>query len=344
MMNSLSQLVNVKNQMKGYFYGSNITVTDGIKSYDDYIRNLVTTNDYVPNGVKFTGSTFTRAGAKNTIDVIDMSEFYKDCANLTTVYSLPTSRCEDMSGMFYNCVLLTSISYMDTYNVKDMSSMFLNCEELTSIPYFNTSNVTDMNHMFYRCLKLGSLPELNTSNVTNMRRTFYQCYGLKTIPLLDTSNVTNMYGMFELCLYLESVPQLNTSRVTDMRRMFDACYSITTIPELDTSNVTDMNNMFAYCYALTSVPLLDVTNVVVVDGTRDMFAGCSELTNLGGFRGLKVELNLSECPKLTHESLMNVLNNLGTVSDVNLILGETNLAKLTDEEKSIATNKGWILS
>lgn len=78
---------------------------------------------------------------------------------------------------------------------------------------------------------------------------------------------------------------------------------------------------------------------------ENTFAGCSELTNLGGFKGLKVGLSLSSSKKLTHESLMNVITNLAIVSETHtLALGETNLAKLTDEEKSIATNKGWTLS
>lgn len=49
------------------------------------------------------------------------------------------------------------------------------------------------------------------------------------------------------------------------------------------------------------------------------------------------------------ESLMNIINNLYDIATAGvqpqkLQLGSTNLAKLTDEEKVIATNKGWSLS
>jgi hypothetical protein len=75
-----------------------------------------------------------------------------------------------------------------------------------------------------------------------------------------------------------------------------------------------------------------------------MLNDCSNLTNLGGFKGLKADFDLSYCEKLTHESLMNVINNLAEVETyTTLTLGSVNLDKLTDDEKAIAINKGWIL-
>ena len=69
------------------------------------------------------------------------------------------------------------------------------------------------------------------------------------------------------------------------------------------------------------------------------------------FEGIigKNGLNLSQSPNLDHESLLSVVNCLkdystdtsGTVWKVTL--GATNLAKLTADEKAIATGKGWTL-
>ena len=48
---------------------------------------------------------------------------------------------------------------------------------------------------------------------------------------------------------------------------------------------------------------------------------------------------------LLKESIIEVLNDLPTVTTTQrLTLGSTNLAKLTDDEKAIATNKGWTLA
>lgn len=76
-----------------------------------------------------------------------------------------------------------------------------------------------------------------------------------------------------------------------------------------------------------------------------MFQDCSSLTTLGGFTGLKVNLDLSSCSLLTKESILNVFNKAANVtsSPKILTLGKTNLSKLTDAEKAIATNKGWVL-
>lgn len=47
---------------------------------------------------------------------------------------------------------------------------------------------------------------------------------------------------------------------------------------------------------------------------------------------------------LDNTSLMSLINNLdATETSRTLNLGSTNLAKLTDDEKLVATNKGWTL-
>ena len=103
-----------------------------------------------------------------------------------------------------------------------------------------------------------------------------------------------------------------------------------------------MNYMFSLCSALKSLPLLDVSNV---DDTSDMFRQCTCLAELGGFAGLRVNLDLHYCTYLTHDSLMNVINKAADVSDSRriLTLGNKNLSKLSFADKAIATGKGWTL-
>lgn len=229
----------------------------------------------------------------------------------------------------------------DTENVTTMRYMFNNCTNLTTIPQFNTSKVTDMNNIFYFCKALTSIPQLDTSNVTAMNSMFYSCKALTSIPLLDTSKVTFMNSMFTECSNLTSIPQLNTSKVTDMNGMFYGCSSLTTIPQLDTSNVTFMWGMFNQCTQLTTVPSLDVDKVA---DFGQMFLYCPNLksilmTNIGA------DLNISDSTKFEREDLLIILNNLKTVtSATTLTMGATNLAKLTDEDKAIAINKGWTLA
>lgn len=159
---------------------------------------------------------------------------------------------------------------------------------------------------------------------------------------LDFEGVTDMSRMFYMCINITTIPQIDTSSAINMTRMFEGCKGLTTIPQIDTSNVEYMGAMFRNCSSLTSIPLIDASSLM--EGIS-MFFACKSLTNLGGFAGLHAGIDLSHCP-LTHDSIMNVINNAADVTDydIRLKLGSANLAKITDEEKSIATNKGWTLA
>lgn len=188
------------------------------------------------------------------------------------------------------------------------------------IQYSDTSKVTNMIRMFASCSNLTTIPRLNTSKVTNMHSMFDSCSSLTTIPLLDTSNVTNMNSMFDDCALLTAIPLLDTSNVTDMSYMFSYCLSLTTIPQLDASKVTNLYNAFYSCRNLEAIHMIN----------------------------MKVDFNISPSTKFTREALVEIINNCYNITTLNktakLIMGSTNLAKLTDEDKLIATNKGWTLA
>ena len=169
---------------------------------------------------------------------------------------------------------------------------------------------------------------------TNAGRLFYQ-YPLEKLPdLLETDKITNAEGMFYVCKLIKTIPNINTSNVTNMSEMFYACITLETLPKLNCSNVERINDV--------------VTN-------------CTKLQNIGGFENLgqaykttmaanyyyyKVRLSNNE---LTHDSLMNVINNLYDIKSKgcnpqSLVLGSTNLSKLSSEEVAIAQNKGWSVS
>ena len=220
------------------------------------------------------------------------------------------------------------------------------------IKYLDTSNVTNMYNMFYGCSNLLSIPQLDTSNVTNMYNMFYGCSNLLSIPQLDTSKVTDMSYMFYDCNKLTTIPQLNTSNVTNLNSIFQDCGNLLSIPQLDTSNVTNISYMFQGCIYLRSIPLLDCSKVKsAYDILNPSYYGDQvHLTYMGGFKNLKVNLDIQKAPNLTVQSLMNVINNLydfranGESTTKTLTLGTTNLNKLTDEQKAVATNKGWNLT
>lgn len=184
----------------------------------------------------------------------------------------------------------------------------------------NLLDATKSTKYLFTKYKGTSIDELikpnDTSNVTNMEYMFDQCSYLTSIPLLDTSNVTNMHATFFYCSKLSAIPTLDTSKVTNMASMFHSCLQLTSIPALNVSNVIDMSDTFRYCSSLEEIHMT----------------------------GMKASFNISASTKFTEAALVEILNNLATVTTTRtLTMGATNLAKLTEEDKAIATNKGWTL-
>ena len=313
---------------------------------DEY--NVEISKKYYNNGEQegLLGTTGTLEGVQKLNDFI--KKYGTDF-----VYPKDMSNC--FSGYEGERIPLLELN-PNTSNVTNMFRMFNDCSSLKTIPALNTQNVTNMSNMFYGCDKLSSVPVLDTSNVTNMFSMFSYCSSLKTIPVLNTSNVTNMANMFDTCLSLETIPMLDTSNVTDVSFLLHYCCKLTTVPAFNTSKATEMRCMFQYCSGLVTIPELDASNANELQG---MFERCTALTTFGGLKNIgmgydtssdanyfRYTLNLSDSPLLTHDSLMNVINNLYDikskgVKNQRLQLGDTNKAKLTVEEIAIATNKGW---
>lgn len=233
------------------------------------------------------------------------------------------------------------ISYSDTANVTNAMYMFSQCPNLITIPPLDTSNVTTMFSMFEYCSSLTTIPLLNTSNVATMYNMFNHCTSLTSIPQLDTSNNTSMESMFNNCSSLISIPQLNTYKVTNMQSTFKNCTNLTTIPQLDTSNVQYFSSVFSGCSNLTSIPQLNLSSANSLDQT---FKGCTKLTSIGIY-GFKYSIDITDTA-LEHDAIVAFLNQAGTAynSSQKITLGSAKLALLSDDEKAIATNKGWTLA
>ena len=277
------------------------------------------------------------------------------------VYTVEISSDSDFTSCsFYGKTQLLTVDYLKvTDKATTMVHLFNGCTSLTRVnaSNWNTSNVTNMAYMFYGCKSLTSLDVsgFNTSNVTNMAYMFAGDDSTNPIHLKltsldvsnwDTSSVINMQYMFISCTQLTSLDVSNwdTSNVTNMRGLFYNCRSLISLDlsNWNTSNVTNMGYMFISCIQLTS---LDVSNF-----------NTSKITDMGGFiTNASVLQNFISCvipvsfgasgTALTHDSLMSIINNLATVTTTQtLTLGSTNLAKLSSEEKAIATNKGWTLA
>lgn len=146
----------------------------------------------------------------------------------------------------------------------------------------------------------------------------------------DLSLCTNMSHMFDSS-EVKFVEGLNTQSCSNMSYMFYNCGSLLSLQQLDCGNVTDMSRFFGD----------DFTTALSIS----QFGGFKDLGKQPDVKGLSW-IGFLELTHLTHESLMNVINNLydrksNGLPTLSIRLGTTHLDKLTDDEKAIAINKGW---
>ena len=221
---------------------------------------------------------------------------------------------------------------------------------------YNSVQWTDMCYLFKDCVNLKSLnlSGWNTRMAVNMSNMFNGCVKLSSINLSGwvTSKVMDMANMFNNCEQLKTidVSHFDTSKVTDMRQMFRVCQALTSLDlsHFDVSNVTLINQMFNNCYSLKS---LNISNWIMskVTTTFAMFYSCGELETIvcDGLQLPDIDMSdiyLNNCPKLTVDSIVGLLNALPqSTHNYSFKIGQTNIDKLSEDQKSIATNKGWKL-
>ena len=280
----------------------------------------------------------------NTSNGTSFTNMFNYCISLESIPELDTSKGTLFSGMFNYCYTLESIPELDTSNGTTFANMFNYCYSLKTIPKLNTSKGTSFSSMFRNCYTLETIPELDTSNSNNFGNMFNNCYSLKTIPKLDTSNGITFSNMFNYCRSLERIPNLDVSKGTGFIYMFFYCESLKTIPRLNTSKGTSFAAMFDYCDSLQTITELDFSSASSI-GT---FTNSDSKLEFIKFLNIKKSMNLSSSTKFSRETLVNnVLNNLVDLTGQTaqtLTLGSTNLSKLTDEDKLIATSKNWVIA
>ena len=217
--------------------------------------------------------------------------------------------------------------------------------EFTAFPFddFDFSQKTNFYSCWRSCISLKEFPLINVSNGTYFGLAWYDCQSLTEFPLLDVSKGTNFVNAWADCYKLASFPMLDLSNGWEFDCAWQNCKALTEFPALNLSRGMSFNNAWNGCSALTTMAQLDLSHAEH-EGFLNTWKGCSSLTNLGGFGAIKQSFSLSNSPKLTVESMMNIINQAATIDAGTMNFGSTNLNKLTDAQKAVATNKGWTLS
>ena len=154
------------------------------------------------------------------------------------------------------------------------------------------------------------------------------------------SKITNLEKILTEC-----GKTIDFSRLKTVYRPFMNS-AITVYPELNFSNSTSQSATLRNASAVTIPKFIISEKCGEFNAT---FQSCDDLVTLiieGTIAG--TGFDVSDCTKLSHDSLISIVNALkdfsGDTGTHTCTLGTTNLAKLTDAEKAIATEKGWTLA
>ena len=248
---------------------------------------------------------------------ITFSNAWCNCSALTTFLTTDLSAGTNFFNAWKNCTSLTDFSNKNLSSGTKFNNAWNGCSALTSFENVDLSAGTDFTNAWYGCSAMTSFRIVNISNATNLNFAWYRCESLTEFPLINTSKVTNFASAWDNCSKLTEFPALNMSSGTNFKMTWNGCSALTTIPQLDLSKGTDFTYAWLYC---------------------------ENLTNIGGFGAIKQSIDLSASAKLTVYSMMNIINQAGTVTGKTMKFGSTNLAKLTDAQKAVATSKGWSLA
>lgn len=225
---------------------------------------------------------------------------------------------------------------------------------------FDISDVTNFDNFFYGASKLTKVPEIQQP-ITSSRSMFEGCSSLASLPdNFDFEHTTNAGAMFRNS-GLRQLGDLNMPLVANVDYMFNYC-QINTIGDIIAPVATTAYEIFWTDYIVTvgdiympqastgyffdnSYNLTTCGKLTFKDYSSSNFYGTNNLENFGGMAGLAVSFDFSAMTKLTKQSLINIMNEVATVTGGQVLtFGSVNLSKLSNEEKAIATNKGWTLA
>lgn len=213
-----------------------------------------------------------------------------------------------------------------------------------------------------RCYEAGRKSEYDKfwdalqafGNRTEYRKTFIgKGWTQETFkPKYDIVPVENVYMMFQDCGTIDLVKTAEECGITiDFSKTKDFlyllyCSGITHIGEVNVSSASSIGSLFGFCIDIETIDkITGLTASHTTDGA--VFTQCSNLTNVRFEGELGGDLRIQWSTKLTRESLLSLLQVLCDYSEDTsgtahtITLGETNKAKLTEEELNIAINKGW---
>lgn len=193
---------------------------------------------------------------------------------------------------------------------------------------------------FIDCFRMTGIDGLEgLKEISN--NAFHKCYSLTDINFPETVEFVGLYA-FQNCCSLRNKDLILPNCKRIWSSAFNGCAFTgrLELPKCEELRGNAFNGSNFTSLVLSS-------SLTIYDTAQHALASCINLE----FVDLGTDFNcnnfiLSMSTKYSVETLVGVLNSLKDHTGetaYNLTLGATNLAKLTDEQKAIATNKNWVL-
>ena len=238
------------------------------------------------------------------------------------------------------------IKLSDDYRPADISWCFARNRFLTELPDFaNLGEASIMSSFARECIALATVTLPDLSKVTAIDNAFSSCSALTTATLGSMANVSNASWLFSGCSALTTATLGAMAKTVSVQGIFHECRSLRSVTlDFTGGEITNISYLCNQCNRLEIVTgVIDLSRVT---DTGSAFAGCVILREVR-LKGLKVDLNLTDCANLSVESVKYLVDNLQQSTGKSITLPrawqQANTSEARDNAKA-ASQKGFTLN
>lgn len=236
----------------------------------------------------------------------------------------------------------TKTSYQNLYGILSMKhvpyndnmTIFNNDVEIRELNV-DTSSWRTLNNAFRNCYFLTKINEGNIVDCSGIiegkifRYAFYGCSCIEEI---------NFINMPDFAVSVDSMFSLAPNIIPDKLK------KISFSPKLNALNVTLLFNGRGSLEEI--IGELDLSKITSANVQNNPFNGCTSLVEVRFTKeSIKYNLSFTQSSQLSDESIQSILDGLANVTETRtLTLHSEVYAKLTEEQKQSATDKGWTIT
>lgn len=369
----LNKLIEQKNTLADNLVTKGVTATHD-ETLDTLVPKILEISSGGGGGIYPIDNTGMPTGDVTVPDgVVILSKIpFRANTNITSV-SLPTSLTSISDSCFENCTSLQNVNIPSGVTAIPTHAFDI-CSNLLTINIpSNCTNIGEYAFAYCKKLKNITIDKCNSTrtygsqcfaycdSLTNddINRVLSGSYSIYPGLFLGCAGITDIkvgivwYNMFDSCTNLVHAIITGTTSTGDTGgEVFKGCTKLQEV-YLAPNTKKIGYSIFYNCSALKTVSLpstiTEDTNSCLTSTSSSYYAfyNCTNLEDVQLGQDWNMSLRLNVSNNITVESMVAMFNSLKDLTGdtaKTLTLGSTNLAKLTDEQKAIATNKNWTLA